>query len=113
MIKTDVKKEFLSTKEVHDRYNALAKVEHAFRTFKPSHLEIRPVHARTEACTRGHVFAVMLAYKIERLLPELWKNCACTVLEGNDELGAIRSTIVTLKKSSCQKIPQSKGLAGE
>ena len=53
----------------------------------------------------------MLAYKIERLLSELWKNCECTVPEGIDELGAIRSTIVTLKESSCQKIPQSKGLA--
>ena len=113
VIKTDVKKELLSTKEVHDRYKDLAKVEHAFRTFKQSHLEIRPVHVRTEASTRGHVFAVMLAYKIERLLSELWKNCECTVPEGIDELGAIRSTIVTLKEASCQKIPQSKGLAGE
>ncbi len=61
VIKTDVKKELLSTKEIHDRYKDLAKVEHAFRTFKQSHLEIRPVHVRTEASTRGHVFAVMLA----------------------------------------------------
>ncbi len=30
-----------------------------------------------------------------------------------DELGAIRSTIITLKEASCQKIPQSKGLAEE
>ena len=113
VIKTDVKKEMLSTKQVHDRYKDLAKVEHAFRTFKQSHLEIRPVHVRTEASTRGHVFAVMLAYKIERLLSELWKKCECTVPEGIDELGAIRSTIVTLNEASCQKIPQSKGLARE
>ena len=113
VIKTDVKKEILSTEQVHDRYKDLAKVEHAFRTFKQSHLEIRPVHVRTEASTRGHVFAVMLAYKIERQLSELWKKCECTVPEGIDELGAIRSTIVTLKEASCQKIPQSKGLAGE
>ena len=33
--------------------------------------------------------------------------------EGIDELGAIRSTIVTLNEASCQKIPQSNGLAGE
>lgn len=113
VIKTDVKKELLSTEQVHDRYKDLAKVEHAFRTFKQSHLEIRPVHVRTEASTRGHVFAVMLAYKIERQLSELWKKCECTVPEGIDELGAIRSTIVTLKGSSCQKIPQSKGLSAE
>jgi len=113
VIKTDVKKELLSTKEVHDRYKDLAKVEHAFRTFKQSYLEIRPVHVRTEASTRGHVFAVMLAYKIKRQLSELWKKCECTVPEGIGELGAIRSTIITLKEASCQKIPQSKGLAGE
>ena len=113
VIKTDVKKETLSTQAVHDRYKDLAKVEHAFRTFKQSHLEIRPVHVRTEASTRGHVFAVMLAYKIERQLSELWKKCECTVPEGIDELGAIRSTIVTLNEASCQKIPQSKGLAKE
>jgi transposase len=113
VIKTDIKKELLSSEQVHDRYKDLAKVEHAFRTFKQSHLEIRPVHVRTEASTRGHVFAVMLAYKIERQLSELWKKCECTVPEGIDELGAIRSTIVTLKGSSCQKIPQSKGLPAE
>ena len=113
VMKTDVKKELLSSKQIHDRYKDLAKVEHAFRTFKQSHLEIRPVHVRTEASTRGHVFAVMLAYKIERLLSELWKTCECTVPEGIDELGAIRSTIITLKGASCQKIPQAKGLAGE
>ena len=113
VIKTDVKQETLSTQEVHDRYNDLAKVEHAFRTFKQSHLEIRPVHVRTEASTRGHVFAVMLDYKIERQLSELWKQCECSVPEGIDELGAIRSAIVTLNGASCQKIPQSKGLAAE
>lgn len=55
---------------------------------------------RTEASTRGHLFAVMLTYKIERQLSELWKKCECTVPEGIDELGAIRSTILTLKGSS-------------
>ncbi len=46
----------------------------------------------------------MLAYKIERQFSKLWKNFECTVPEGIDELGAIRSTIVTHKESSCQKI---------
>ena len=111
VIKTDVSKEMISTEEVHDRYKDLAKVEHAFRTFKQGHLEIRPVFVRTEASTRGHVFAVMLAYKIERYLSELWKKCECTVPEGIDELGAIRSVIVTLKGASCQKIPNQGELA--
>ncbi len=106
VIKTDVRKEALSAEQVHDRYKDLAKVEHAFRTFKQGHLEIRPVHVRTEASTRGHVFSVMLAYKIERQLTEYWKHFDCTVPEGIDELGAIHSTIVTLNEASCQKIPE-------
>jgi transposase len=106
VIKTDLKKEALSAEQVHDRYKDLAKVEHAFRTFKQGHLEIRPVHVRSEASTRGHVFSVMLAYKIERQLGEYWKHLDCTVPEGIDELGAIHSTIVTLKEASCQKIPE-------
>ncbi len=113
VIKTDVKKEVISARQVHDRYKDLAKVEHAFRTFKQGHLEIRPVFVRTEASTRGHVFAVMLTYKIERYLSELWKKCECTVPEGIDELGAIRSTIITLKGMSCQKISTPGVLAGK
>ena len=111
VMKTDVKKDVLSAQQVHERYKDLAKVEHAFRTFKQGHLEIRPVHVRTEASTRGHVFVVMLAYKIERYLSEFWKQCECTVPEGIDELGSIRSIIVSHKGASCQRIPQSRGLA--
>lgn len=111
VMKTDVKKEVLSAQQVHERYKDLAKVEHAFRTFKQGHLEIRPVHVRTEASTRGHVFVVMLAYKIERYLSALWKQCECTVPEGIDELGSIRSVIVSHKGASGQRIPQPRGLA--
>ena len=66
VIKTDVKKDALSAEQVHGGYKDLAKVAHAFRTFRQGHLEIRPVHVHTQASTRGHVFSVMLAYKIER-----------------------------------------------
>ena len=111
VVKTDVKKEVLSAQQVHEQYKDLAKVEHAFRTFKQGHLEIRPVHVRTEASTRGHVFVVMLAYKIERYLSALWKQCECTVPEGIDELGSLRSVIVSHKGASCQRIPQPRGLA--
>jgi len=112
VIKTDVKKnEVITARQVHDRHKDLAKVEHAFRTFKQVHLEIRPVFVRTEASTRGHVFSVMLAYKIERYLSALWKDCKCTVPEGIDILGAISSTIVTHLGASCQKIPKPGNLA--
>lgn len=106
VIKSDVKKEALSAQELHDRYKDLAKVERAFRTFKQGHLEVRPVYVRTKASTRGHVFSVMLAYKMERMLEKYWKTAECTVPEGIDELGAISSVIVTLNGASCLKIPE-------
>jgi len=85
------------------------KPEYAFQTFRKSHPEIGPV----EAGICGQELVIMLASTIERLLSELWKECDCTVQQGIDELGAIRSTIVTIGEASCQKIPQSKGVAGE
>ena len=46
---------------VHDRYRDLAQVEKAFRSFKTSFLEVRPVFVRRGKSTRGHVLVVMLA----------------------------------------------------
>ena len=85
------------------------KQEHAFQTFRQSRPEIGPV----EAGIGGQKLVIMLACNIERLLSELWKECDCTVQQGIDELCAIRSTIVTIGEASCQKIPQSTGVAGE
>ena len=83
------------------------KPEYAFQTFRQSHPETGP----DEAGIGGQELVIMLACNIERLLSELWKECDCTVQQGIDELGAIRSTIVTIKEASCQKIPQSTGVA--
>jgi len=47
---------------VHSRYKDLAMVEKSFRMSKTGHLELRPIHVRTEKSTRGHVFAIMLTY---------------------------------------------------
>ena len=52
-LKTDLPKETADKDLIHNRYKDLTKVEMAFRTCKTTHLEIRPVHVRTEASTRG------------------------------------------------------------
>ena len=68
VIKTDIKeKEFLTARQAHDLYKDLAHVEWAFRTFKTD-LENRPIFVRKEKRTRGHIFTVMLAYKLLREL---------------------------------------------
>lgn len=64
------------------------------------------MYVRTEASTRGHVFSVMLACMMERMLEKYWKTAECTVPEGIDERGAISSVIVTLNGASCLEIPE-------
>ena len=88
---TDLTKEDASKETIHDRYKDLAFVEHAFRTMKQSHLEIRPLYLRREDRTRAHVFVTMLAYMIERKLSEYWKEVELTVKEGLDAL----TTVIT------------------
>lgn len=70
VVKTDVPPEQLATQKVHDRYKDLAKVEFAFRTFKTTMEEVRPVFVRKEENTRGHVFVVMLAYMIIKYITD-------------------------------------------
>lgn len=109
VITTDLAGPAASAEVIHDRYKDLAKVERAFRTWKTGHLELRPVHVRTEESTRGHVFVVMLAYLIERELDALWRNFDMTVPEAIDQLGSLRSTIVQVNQTTCQKVPQPAG----
>lgn len=78
---------------VHSRYKDLSMVEHAFRTCKTGHLELRPIHVRKEGRTRAHVFVVMLSYLLVRELREAWRQIDITVEEGLDLL----TTLCVLK----------------
>jgi hypothetical protein len=51
---------------VQNRYRDLTEVEVAVRNSKTAHLELRPIHVRTEEHTRGHALVAMLAYPIRR-----------------------------------------------
>ena len=91
---------------MHDRYKDLAQVEQAFRTCKTTHLEIRPINVRTAEHTRGHVFAVMLAYLIRRALSRAWAALDVTVEEGLHQLQMLCSTQVKVQGGgSCLRIP--------
>ena len=78
-IKTDLSKEMASKETVHTRYKDLMHVEMAFRTSKTVELELRPINVRLESRTRGHVFVVMLAYKIVQELAKRWQAIDLTV----------------------------------
>jgi len=82
VLKTDLTPQQASKELVHDRYTDLASVEHAFRTCKPAHLEVRPIFLRREARTRAHALVVMLAYQIMRYLASCWSAFDVTVAEG-------------------------------
>src|SRR5438093_8792976 len=82
VLKTDLTPQQAPKEMVHDRYKDLASVEHAFRTCKTAHLEVRPIFLRREARTRAHALVVMLAYQIIRYLASCWSAFDVTVAEG-------------------------------
>jgi Transposase DDE domain len=82
VLKTDLTPAQAPKELVHDRYKDLASVEHAFRTCKTAHLEVRPIFLRREARTRAHALVVMLAYQIIRYLASCWSAFDVTVAEG-------------------------------
>lgn len=89
VLKTDLTQEAADTETVHRRYKDLAHVEFAFKRFKTTFLNIRPIHVRKESRTRGHVFVVMLAYILIRELERRWKDLNITLQQGIDELNQI------------------------
>ena len=94
VIKTDLLGDWATTQVVHDRYKDLALVEQNFRTSKTVELEMRPVHVRLEASTRGHVLVVMLAHRLIQELQQCWAAENLTVQEGINELSSLCVTEV-------------------
>jgi hypothetical protein len=82
VLKTDLMPAQAPKELVHNRYKDLASVEHAFRSCKTAHLEVRPIFLRREARTRAHAFVVMLAYQIIQYLAACWSPLDITVEEG-------------------------------
>jgi transposase len=96
VIKTDLLDHWATMQVVHDRYKDLALVEQNFRTSKTVELEMRPVHVRLEANTRGHVFVVMLAHRLIQELQQCWAQENLTVEEGIKQLSSLCVTEVVV-----------------
>lgn len=111
-IKTDVPEDSLggTSQNIHDRYKDLSKVEYAFRSMKTGHLELRPHYVRKACRTEGHVFVVMLAYKLIRYLRQAWAHLNVTVEEGIHILSLICVMHMKGVKDTAF-IPQPKELA--
>ena len=131
VLKTDLTPAQAEKELVHARYKDLASVEHAFRTCKTAHLEVRPIFLRREARTRAHAFVVMLAYQIIQYLTGCWSPVDITVAEGLHALTTLclvevaptnapsyhciptpRDTIARLLHSADIKLPKAFSLSG-
>lgn len=107
VIKTDLSAEEIDTQGAHDRYKDLTEVERAFRDCKTVHLEVRPIHVRTETSTRGHVLVIMLSYMIVRHLRQAWEKFDMTVPEGIAQLSTLCSMEIEVKgQGTCLKVPR-------
>jgi len=109
VIKTDLLADWATTQVVHDRYKDLALVEQNFRTCKTVELEMRPVHVRLEASTRGHVLVVMLAHRLIQELQQCWAQENLTVEEGIHQLSSLCVTEVLVNGTvKDQLVPQGR-----
>jgi hypothetical protein len=70
VLETDVPSTLLDTQTAHERYKALAHVDHDFRTRQTGWLEVRPLFVRKESRTRGHVFVCLLALNLSQALQQ-------------------------------------------
>lgn len=68
VLRTNVASERLDTAGVVLAYKSLAQVERAFRHFKLSHLEVRPIFHYAERRVRAHLLLCMLAYSVQRTM---------------------------------------------
>jgi transposase len=96
VIKTDLLADWATTQVVHDRYKDLTLVEQNFRTSKTAELEMRPIHVRLEASTRGHALVVMLAHRLIQELQSCWAQENLTVEEGLKQLSSLCVTEVII-----------------
>jgi hypothetical protein len=131
VLKTDLTPAQAEKELVHARYKDLASVEHACRTCKTAHLEVRPIFLRREARTRAHAFVVLLAYQIIQYLTGCWSPVDITVAEGLHALTTLclvegaptnapsyhciptpRDTIARLLHSADIKLPKAFSLSG-
>jgi len=106
VLKSDLSTALATKETIHDRYKDLSFVESAFRSSKTVNLELRPIHVRLATRTRGHVFVVMMAYRIIQELAVRWQHLDVTVAEGIAELSTLCANEVSFNgKEKCNQIP--------
>jgi len=72
VLRTNVPQERLDTPGVVLAYKSLGHVERAFRQFKLSELEVRPIYHYSEPRVRAHLLVCLLAYWVQRTMQQAW-----------------------------------------
>lgn len=106
VIKTDLSQEVATKELIHNCYKDLALVEQAFRNSKTVQLDLRPIYVRLASRTRGHVFVVMLAYRIIQELAKCWRQLDITVDEGIAALSEICQIEIRVNEKEFNQIPE-------
>ena len=104
-MKTNLGKQTLKAKVIHDRYKDLAQVEYAFKNIKTEQLHVRPIYLRREDRTRAHVFVCSLAYKVIKYLREKCSDLNYTLNEIIDNLKAIHFIIYDVNGVEIKRLP--------
>ncbi len=109
VIRTSLDEASMTAAECVRNYKRLCRVERAFRTIKTVHLQVRPVHHRTEERVRAHIFLCMLAYYVEWHMRQVWRELLFSDPDldevsaaHNPVLGAVRSDAARKKAASGQ-----------
>lgn len=71
---------------------------------------MRPIYVRLASRTRGHVFVVMLAYRIIKELSKYWRELDMTVEEGISLLSCLCQIEVEVNGVYYNEIPKPDGL---
>lgn len=104
-MKTNLDKQAVKAKVIHDRYKDLAQVEYAFKNIKTEQLQVRPIYLRREDRTRAHVFICSLAYKVIKYLREKCSGLAYTLNQIIDNLKAIHFIIYDVNGVQIKRLP--------
>lgn len=113
VIKTDLSQEEVSKETIHNCYKDLALVEQAFRSSKTVNLELRPIYVRLAERTRGHVFVIMLAYRIVKELSRYWRQLDITVEEGISALSELCQIEIKIDGQRYNHIPKPDALTAQ
>ena len=98
VIRTSLPEKTMTGEDCVRSYKALTRVERAFRTIKTVNLKVRPLHHRSEARVRAHIFLCALAWYVEWHMREAWRPLLFSDTEFDDDVRT-RDPVATADRS--------------